>query len=247
MDARNDFTVVTDLTPYDFECDCGNGAGKHLHMFYNAETNTVSLCDSEYEGFDEISKYVGWKHVFGEDLFMKRVSPRRVFVDDEHYVVFNVTDQIVEVNKTVVMLDPIYNVTVSATECYWTDEQSDDYYVSYSEIASRLYKDVNGKYMVKSTNRNNALSGFTIYDIPESKLEELATIMRHAYDSAVRFNTRISSLKLGDLFTFTYPGEDEPRKYRFICREGNATICEWLNAEGGAKVEHLTVKYVNKL
>lgn len=145
------------------------------------------------------------------------------------------------------MQDPRYSVTVSATECHWTDEQSNGSSVSYSEIASSLYKAVNGNYSVKSTNRNGALSRFTIYGIPESKLEELAAIMRQAYDSAVRFSTHVSSLKLGDLFTFTYPGEDEPRKYRFICRDGNVTTCEWLNAEGGAKAEHLTVEYVNKL
>lgn len=97
MDTRNDLTVVTDLTPHDFDANLDDRAGSHLHMFYNAETNTVALCD-EYEGFGVISKYVGWKHVLGEVLYMKRISHRYVYVGrhDEHYVVFDVTDTIVE-------------------------------------------------------------------------------------------------------------------------------------------------------
>lgn len=248
MDTRNDLTVITNLTPCDFDRVHDDSAGSHLHMFYNAETNAVSLCDSEYEGFGVISKYVGWKHVFGEDLCLKQSSHHYVYVGkyerNMHHVVFNVVETIVEdSNKIVVMRDPCYCVTVSSTECHWTDGSP----VSCSEVASRLYRAVKDDYSVKSVYHNGALLRFTIYNIPESKLEELAVIMREAYESATRLDTHVSSLKLGDLFTFTYPGESEPRKYRFICRDDTGTICEWLNAEGGAKAEHLTVEYVNKL
>ena len=83
MDTRNDLTVVTDLTPHDFDANLDDRAGSHLHMFYNAETNTVALCD-EYEGFGVISKYVGWKHVLGEVLYTQQPIK-------EHLILINKT------------------------------------------------------------------------------------------------------------------------------------------------------------